>query len=268
MAKRLSFDEQAFVADCASGFYTHGQLAQRYGMSPHTAGKIARGQRRRGIRGQVESARQATRLRTERAICERADRVVAMLDELMAGDDKRLAFAVCRELLHHLVGRPAGVLEVRAAERAAIEAEEEKNRADAGPAARNDDGPGSPLYWLPIRRLARGEVTVEELEREQADWKEHEEDEEDEEDGESVEDAKDGQDATDTRIGVPDRFGSGEEAGNGPRGRDSKDQNTGNSGKDGQNKLRGDEKGSVPAGPAGGAQPYPRRGAAVAGQAG
>ena len=50
--KRKSLNEDVFVEDCASGMYTHQQLADRHGISLSLAKQIASGQRRPELRGE------------------------------------------------------------------------------------------------------------------------------------------------------------------------------------------------------------------------
>ena len=99
-------DEEAFVADCASGRYSLAEVAGRHGISPSLAAKIVQGQRRAGLAARIAEARRRAQRAAEREAirrqCRAVDEAFATLDRLMRSPNGRVALYAARHVLRTL----------------------------------------------------------------------------------------------------------------------------------------------------------------------
>jgi len=103
--KRIELDEEAFAADWASGMYTQGNMAARYGVSLSLVKKITSGRRRPALHARIEEVRKAARRRTERGLIGLLDQAVETLKRAMAGEATATALAAAKEVLNRAMGR-------------------------------------------------------------------------------------------------------------------------------------------------------------------
>ena len=103
---RAALDEEAFVADCASGRYGLAEVAGRHGISRSLAAKIVQGRRRGDLGARVaEARRRAQRAAERQAIrrhCRVAEDAAATLRRLMDSPNGRVALAAAVHVLKTL----------------------------------------------------------------------------------------------------------------------------------------------------------------------
>jgi hypothetical protein len=115
--KRIAMDEDAFVEDCASGLYTHRQLASRYGISLSLVRKILSGQRRPELVRRIAPDIDVGSQRAQRRLVALADKAMGVLSRAMDGPPTEATLAAARVVLDLALGEP-GAPEPKAGEQA------------------------------------------------------------------------------------------------------------------------------------------------------
>ncbi|MGB2820235.1 MAG: hypothetical protein WBF17_04590 [Phycisphaerae bacterium] len=103
--KRKSLNEDVFVEDCASGMYTHQQLADKHGISLSLAKQIASGQRRPELQERIAAARKAACRRTEDRLIGLLGSAVEVLVRAMEGPTGAPALSAARAVFDRVLGR-------------------------------------------------------------------------------------------------------------------------------------------------------------------
>ena len=101
---RVPFDEEAFAEDCASGRYSQGQLAEKYGISRSLVNKIVCGRRRPDVREMIDAARQAARQRTKCRLTALLEKAVATIERSLDRPLDSVTLAAAREVLDRALG--------------------------------------------------------------------------------------------------------------------------------------------------------------------
>jgi len=132
-AKRIEFDQQAFVLDYVSGRITLPRLAAKYGISASLASKIVSGQRRPEVVAMIEEALESDRRQTQHQLVRLQRAALRMLDKAMTGKPTAISMAAVREVLKRTVpdepaplAIPPAVLESR--ERSLVDLSPETKR--------------------------------------------------------------------------------------------------------------------------------------------
>jgi len=98
-AKRIEFDQQAFVLDYVSGRMTLPRLAAKYGISTSLASKIVSGQRRPEVVEMIEEALESDRRQTQHELVRLQRAAMRTLGKAMTGEPTGVSIAAAREVL-------------------------------------------------------------------------------------------------------------------------------------------------------------------------
>ena len=98
-AKRIPFDQEAFVLDYVSGRMTLGGLAAKHGISPSLASKIVCGRRRPELAVMIEEALDATRRLSDKQLLRLQAAALQTLEKALKGRPTALSVAAAREVL-------------------------------------------------------------------------------------------------------------------------------------------------------------------------